>query len=95
MNPHAAWPGNDTTTTPKENPMAAPDPKPPTRRDVAEMIRAERRETRTFVVAELATTRRRLARLEARLFLGAGEPDYIDSHAARVAAAFDPDAEEE
>jgi hypothetical protein len=78
----------------ERDPMTAPDPKPLTRRDVAEMIRAERTETRLFTVAQLATTRRRLGRLEARLFLGAGEPDYIDSHAARVAAAFDSEGEE-
>jgi hypothetical protein len=68
---------------------------PVTARALAEALRVERRTTRSFVVAELATTRRRLARLEARLFLDAGTPDYIDTYADRTAAAFDPSAQED
>jgi hypothetical protein len=63
-----------------------------TSRALTEALRRERRETRLFVVAELATTRRRLARLEARLFLDPGEPDFIDSYAEKAALAFDAPA---
>jgi hypothetical protein len=79
-------------TTQEGTEMTAPDPL--TRRAVAEMIRAERRETRLFLVAQLATTRRRLERLEARTFAGAGTPDYIDRYAADVDAEYRAGAEE-
>jgi hypothetical protein len=65
-----------------------------TQRLLNEALRAERRATRSFLVAEIATTRRRLERLEARTFLGAGTPDYIDSYAADVRAEYSVGAEE-
>jgi hypothetical protein len=59
------------------------------RRLLNEALKGERRATRSFLVAELATTRRRLERLENRLNLGAGAPDYIDNYAAMIRDEFD------
>jgi hypothetical protein len=91
MNPHAPWPGNATTTTPEENPMA--DSKPITRRELTEAQRHERGETKRFLAVSIAPLRARIERIERRLYI-TPEPGYLDSYAADQAAAFDQEEDE-
>jgi hypothetical protein len=89
MNPHTAWPGN--ATTPKENPMTAPDPL--TRRELAVILRHERGTVKRFLAVEVAPLRERIARIEKRLYMEP-EPDIFATYAEQQAVAFDAGPEE-
>jgi hypothetical protein len=78
-------------TTPKGLPeMTAQDPRPITRREVAEMLKTVRRDLKLFCAAETNALRPRLDRLESAHHLGA-QHTHLDSWAAEMAARLDPD----
>ena len=70
--------------------MTAPDPKPLTRRDVAEMIRAVRKDARLFAAAEVNALR---PRLEAAHHMDTRHT-HLDSWAEDVGHRLDPEDDE-
>jgi hypothetical protein len=74
--------------------MTAPDPKPLTRRDVAEMLRVVRRDARLFAAAEVNALRPRLDRLEAAHVMGAAH-SHLDSWAEEAGHRLDPEEDDE
>lgn len=74
--------------------MTEQNPKPVTRREAGEMIRAERSATRLFLVAQLAPLRRRIEDLEAHVFAPPTRTfldTYAESRAAEYAAPEEAD----